>query len=501
MKDDVIKDSGEQRTADNTVTVMDNGVPVKILTVSKGTLLADLLADNGIAVAMDCGGKGLCKKCTVRLSDETSAEPCLACQTRINADITIYLAGNPPAASSFLEACPVPVAVSPFYSQWGLAVDIGTTTVHVSLIGAGVSVAAACINPQTALGADVISRIERAMDGSLAMLTEGIRETLRDIISGLAGAMNITPDSIDGAVITGNTTMLYLLTGKNPAPLATAPFEADCRFGETVPAACLGLGLASSAVIHIPRCVSAFAGADMITAILSSGMADNRKTTLLADIGTNGELALMHGGHLYCTSTAAGPAFEGYGLSCGTYGAAGAIDRVWAENGQIRYSTIAHAPATGICGSGIVDALAAMLDLGIMDETGYLPKPVIMTGKIGIAGADVRQIQLAKSAIRAGIETLIEIAGINKTQIEAFYIAGGFGHFLDLNHAARIGLIPAELLPVTSCLGNAAHQGAAMLLQDKALIKKTALIAECTQVIPLTSNPVFSDYFLKYMMF
>ncbi len=491
-----------QAAADHIVKVMENESSVTTLSAPEGILLADLLSDNGIEIARTCGGKGLCKKCTVSIS----GAPCLACQTRIHCDITVCLNRNPLVIPSYSDACPVPEAVSSFYSQcfysqWGLAIDIGTTTLHMSLTGGGKTSSSIGMNPQTAWGADIISRIESAMHGGLPELTGSVRAALREMILGLAGARQITPDEIDGAVITGNTTMLYLLTGKNPAALGKAPFEADCVFGETITSRSTGLGLNASAAIYIPRCIAAFAGADIVTAILASGMADSGKTALLADVGTNGELALMHGGRLYCTSTAAGPAFEGYGLSCGSYGITGAIDKVWAENGKMNFTTIGHAPAIGICGSGIVDALAVMLDLGLMDETGYLGQSVELHEGIGISCEDVRKIQLAKSALRAGIETLAEIAGIKKTQIEDFYMAGGFGNYLDLRHAAKIGLIPSELLPVTRIIGNAAHKGAAMLLQDSNLMKKTAWIAESAEVIPLTSNPVFSEYFLKYMMF
>lgn len=463
----------------------------------KGMFLADLLKRNGITLETPCGGKGICKKCTVSIA----GTPCLACQTKISTDITVQLAGKTPSLPGFFDSRAIPEATAPFYSHWGLAIDIGTTTIHMSLIGGGTATSAVSVNPQTAMGADIISRIETAMHGGLTALTESLRAALRDMINGLTRQRNITADAIDGAVITGNTTMLYLLTGKNPGPLGTAPFEADCLFGENLPAGPLALGLSSSAIVHIPRCVSAFAGADMVTAILASGMADGDKTALLADIGTNGELVLMHDGRFYCTSTAAGPAFEGYGLSCGSYGVKGAIDKVWSKNGKICFSTIDHAPAIGICGSGIVDALSVLLSLGIMDGTGYLGQPVELQAGIRITGEDVRKIQLAKSAIRSGIETLIEIAGIPRTSLEDFYIAGAFGNYLDLNHAAMIGLFPPALLSAAHCIGNSAHNGAVMILQNKDFIKKTAWIAECAQVIPLTSNPVFSEYFLTYMMF
>ncbi|MDR2888307.1 MAG: ASKHA domain-containing protein, partial [Lachnospiraceae bacterium] len=406
-------------------------------------------------------------------------------------------------------------ADAPLYRNWGLAIDIGTTTVVVALIGAGRMVSTLRRNPQSMMGADVISRIGHALDGSLALLCATIRTALCEMIAQLSAHRDILPTAIDHAVITGNTTMLYLLTAKLPTTLARAPFVADHLFGETVPAKTLGLNIADTATVYLPRCISAFVGADMVTALCAVGLntlantlpntLPNRtppnRTLLIVDVGTNGELILIHGEQMIATATAAGPAFEGASLSCGTVGVTGAIERVWPEDGRLSFSTIDNAPAIGICGSGIVDALATMREIGLIDETGYLDEPVLLSGDVGITLADIRAIQLAKGAIRAAIETLLETAGVSYDQIDALLIAGSFGSHLNLANAAAIGLFPPALLPVAQTTGNAAHNGAIMLLQDRRLIERTEASAQKAQTLALTNNPVFERKFIEYINF
>jgi uncharacterized 2Fe-2S/4Fe-4S cluster protein (DUF4445 family) len=264
----------------------------------------------------------------------------------------------------------------------------------------------------------------------------------------------------------------------------------------------LELPLSPSAQIYLPNCISAFVGADLVTAILASGMNNPEKTSLLIDFGTNGEVALMHKGTLYCASTAAGPAFEGYSLSGGSYAGSGAIDRVRLEkNGKIRIATIDNAPATGICGSGIIEALSVMLQLGVIDENGYLEEDFELANGIKITKRDVHKIQLAKGAIRAGAETLFAEAGIEASQIRAFFICGDFGAKINMEHAAGIGLIPRESLAVVYNIGNAAHMGATMLLQNQAHLATVEDIAARARVVPLAESMLFAEKFAEFMLF
>jgi len=471
------------------------------LEAQRGELLSSVLARYDIPLDMSCGGRGICKACPVSIDGET----CLACQARVEGEIRVDLDGigamQNIAAGEILDS----LLVDPMFTQYGIAVDVGTTTVCVALLDrTGWVDTVTRKNPQASFGADVISRIEHALSGERHALAGVIRTALSDMIEELCARHGVASGSIDALVVTGNTAMLYLLTEQNPAPLSRAPFLADRLFGEFVGATELDLPVLSSARVYLPRCISAFVGGDITCAILASGMCTEGKTALLVDIGTNGEIVLWHDGVLTCCSTAAGPALEGAGITYGTYGITGAIDRVWQENGIVRCSTIGGGPAKGICGSGIVDAIALMLELEIIDETGAFSDDsdwFALQDGIGITAADVRKVQLAKGAIRAGIETLLETEGVQKSEVETLYIAGGFGSQISLVSAAKIGLISEEMIDQTEVIGNAAHTGASMLLGDEALLDTTAHFAERARTVSLDANPVFTDHYMNCMMF
>ena len=473
------------------------------LTAQKGDNLPHALIQHGVYIDLPCAGRGACEGCWVLVGGQRR----LACQTVLEGDVRVELI-KPDEMSAIATGGQAQLTLGddPLYTQYGVSVDIGTTTVCAYLLDKnGRTIGTATRkNPQTRFGADVISRIEKAMAGQGDELSECIRGALAEMIDQLCVDAGVQPDLIDGLVLTGNTVMLYLFAGQDPTDLSRAPFNAGRLFGEQLDARELGLALAPGARVYLPRCISAFVGGDITTAIIASGMCESDQTGLLVDIGTNGEIALWRDGELICCSTAAGPAFEGAGIVHGVYGIPGAIDRVWVENGKARYSTISGAPAVGICGSGIVDALATMLKLGVIDETGAFAerdKNFELENHVGVTPADVRQIQLAKGSVRAGLETLLTATGVDKSQIDTLYIAGGFGSYLDMQSAADIGLIPRELLERVKVIGNAAHTGATMLLRDKALIRATEQMAEGARTIALDANPVFSENFMMQMLF
>lgn len=503
-----------------TATIIKDGNR-KQMQAEAGLLLSQILGDSGHSLDLPCGGKGTCLRCAVRTAGALSppSEPerrrfsqaeldggmRLACQTRALGDVQV----EAPSAGAFERILAgeqaAGAARAPLFTRYGVAADIGTTTLCVQLHGLdGLLQTATAKNPQTAFGADVISRIEQALAGRGAELAATIRTRLAEMIAALAAEQGIPVEQIDAAVLTGNTTMLYLLAGQNPEPLSHAPFAADRLFGEFVPAAELRLPLAAGAQVYLPRCMSAFVGADITAAVLAGSMCETEETALLADIGTNGEIALWHKGELLCCSTAAGPAFEGVGITHGVYGVQGAIDRVWLEDGRIRCSTIGGAPAVGICGSGVVDALAAMLEAGVIDETGAFQledDELELREGVFITAQDVRMAQLAKGSVRAGIETLLQTAGVEKQMVKRFLIAGGFGNYLDLQNAARIGLVPPELLPCAQAIGNAAQSGAALLLRERDTIVRAERLAQSARTVALDANPVFTDNYMRCMMF
>ncbi|MBR2459825.1 MAG: DUF4445 domain-containing protein, partial [Clostridia bacterium] len=308
---------------------------------------------------------------------------------------------------------------------------------------------------------------------------------------------------IDAAIITGNTVMLHLLTATSTEPLSHAPFKAERLFGESLSAETLELtSLASDALIYLPPCAEAFVGADLTTALIASGIVGSKDTHLLVDIGTNGEMALVHGERLLLCSTAAGPAFEGAGLSMGMGAKPGAINKVTVQDGNLLVDTIDGAEPKGICGSGVVDAVAALLVTEELDETGLLDDDeAVIAAPVVLTQGDIRMVQLAKSAIHAGMRTLLRYAELECEDVVALHVAGGFGSYLDIRNAGRIGLIPEELVQKVKILGNAALVGASMLLLSNEVRQECQRILDDAQVVVLSSNPVFTEEYMERMFF
>lgn len=466
-------------------------------------LLASLLRENGYPLDTPCGGRGLCGKCRVEasgaLSMETAAEHAakgrLACQTRLLGDARVTLPALRVMENIAASGVRPPFALAPLRGRYGMAVDIGTTTLAATLLRleSGETLASATAeNPQRAVAADVIGRMEAAMAGQAGLLQNLITGAIEHLRAGLCAQAGIPAGAIDQTVITGNTTMLYLYAGKDPEPLSHAPFRADCLFGLHMDP--------QEAHIYIPRCVSAFVGADITCAILASRLCANDETALLADIGTNGEIALRHKGRLYVCATAAGPAFEGGGIEHGCGSIAGAIDRVWAQDGKPAFSTIGCARTLGICGSGVIDLAATLLKLGQLDETGLLSGQLVrLDENIWFTQKDVRNVQLAKSAVTAGILTLCQTVGVSLDDIGSFYLAGGFGKHIDLESAAAIGLIPQALTDRTRVIGNAALAGAEMLLLQEGFAQESETFAREAEVVVLSGNPLFSGHYVSCM--
>jgi uncharacterized 2Fe-2S/4Fe-4S cluster protein (DUF4445 family) len=248
-------------------------------------------------------------------------------------------------------------------------------------------------------------------------------------------------------------------------------------------------------------CISAYVGADITTAILASDM-EKDSCSLLIDVGTNGEMAIWKDGRFACCSTAAGPAFEGAGISQGTMAIQGAISEVWVENGTVKYKTIGDATPVGVCGTGLLDAVACMLDLEVIDPSGYLEEDwEIGNSGIFITAEDVRQVQLAKAAICAGIETLADTCGVGCDQIEKVYLAGGFGSYLRPESCGKIGMIPEVLVDKIQVIGNGAGIGASMILQSTECLSHAERIAADAESVELSASEVFMDKYMERMFF
>ena len=466
-------------------------------------LLQTVLSQAGCGVDLPCGGLGRCGKCAVRLEgsvlepneSEINAGSRLSCQAILLGNAQVWLADT---QENRIESADQHFAVgNPLSEGIGAAVDIGTTTVVLKIydLESGKTLAtAARMNPQRAIAADVMGRIGAALEGKAELLREQIENTIFEMLEEACASVGIGQETVNMMVVAGNTTMLYLLTGRNPDCLAHAPFRADTLFGqeETL----------RNKRVYYPYCMNAFVGADITCAVLASGMYESEEISLLCDIGTNGEIALWKDGHLYVTSTAAGPAFEGAGISCGCGSVTGAIDKVWVEDDQVKAHTIGDAPAVGICGSGLIDAIAAFLKTEQVDETGASEEDTLpLRDGICLIPKDVRSVQLAKAAIAAGIQTLLELAHVEEEEIVTLYIAGGFGAHLNVASAAEIGLIPASFQNRVKVIGNGSLTGAASILLNRDQMQLGEKLALQSEHVNLGGNPTFNEHYMDQMFF
>ena len=477
----------------------------RVLPFEKGARLSEVLKNAGIDCLRPCGGRGVCGKCAVELHGEVSppdqmeekAGTRLVCRAILLGDAEAILPETRRMESIELGRYRKLAPRDPMPGKYGAAIDIGTTTVALSLFDlASGECLAECgvLNPQASVSSDVMGRIGAACSGELSRLQTLVTGAVDGLLDRASAEAGIEKEKIESLTVTGNTAMLYLLTGRNPETLSHAPFEADCLFDGTVE-----LGGREA---YLPPSMHAFVGADITCALVSSGLCERREASLLADVGTNGEIALWKDGKLLVTSTAAGPAFEGAGISCGVGSVRGAIDRVELHNGELTVSTIGNAPAVGVCGSGLIDAVAAGLQRGDIDETGAMEEDDLpLTGAVRLLPRDIRAVQLAKSAVAAGILTLLETAALDPETLARVYVAGGFGSHMNIESAVAIGLFPAFIRGKQEILGNAALLGAAELLLDRGLRREARRIASLAEHVDLGGNPRFNGHYMDEMMF
>ena len=398
----------------------------------------------------------------------------------------------------------------------GVAIDIGTTTVvayFYDMESGELADTQSALNSQRAFGADVISRIEhcRTTDG-LISLQKAIADTLNALIHQFSEASGRSVQSIYRFTVAANTTMLHLLCGLTPDAIAASPFIPASGFGFDLSAADIGLDGNPNAQVTLLPCISAYVGADITAGIAASNLTDN---TLFIDVGTNGEMGLLSRGQLITCSVAAGPAFEGAHIKHGTGGVPGAVCSVAYEDGDFALQTIDNLPVQGLCGSGLIDAMAALLEAGVIDMTGRLADadelPDALQNRLGedefflcdglsLTAQDIREVQLAKSAVCAGIHTLLSEAGLSLDDVARVVVAGGFGAHINPVSACRIGLFPKELLGHIDIVGNASGMGACKALLENNL-PLFAEIAQSARHLELSGRQDFMDMYIEQMMF
>ncbi len=452
-----------------------------------GTTVLQAQIAAGLRPDAPCGGKGTCGKCRVRID---GAEV-LACQTLVDRDITVWTTD---AAEVTILTEGVSSAVQPDgVDEYCLAFDIGTTTVVAYLLNGRTGALLArssLMNPQSQFGADVISRIEQVLAGKGEALRRCIHRALSDLAAETAGKAGIQPQQITRTAIVGNTAMHHLLLGIDPRPLVTPPY---------MPAVSEALELGSARIL--PN-IAGFVGGDTVGCMVATRFDQLEELTLLIDIGTNGEMVLGDRKRRIACSTAAGPAFEGAKISCGMRGAAGAVDHVTVENGSLSYHVIGDGAPKGLCGSGLMDLVAALLEIGIIDESGYMEGGAYtLCDNVTLTQKDVREVQLAKAAIRAGIELLAQNLGVEVSQIQKVYLAGAFGNYLNPASACRIGMIPPVLEHRIEPIGNAAGEGAKLCALSAGQFAYSQSLAKHTEFLELASLADFQDCYVDALEF
>lgn len=489
----------------------------RTLEAQPGASVLDVLQANNIFVEATCGGAGKCKRCQVLVRDDEGVRYELACMTP--ATDGMFVVAERQADMEVVEegGSMLSFPADTDLTGYAMAIDIGTTTLAVRLynLETGERVAQASRpNPQIAFGADVISRISASIDGKLDLMVNLIIDALCDMKLQMCKHAGISREQVVRHVIAGNTTMQHIAAALPPDTIGYNPFIPLSLFDDVREIPKLG-------TCYFAPCVAGYVGGDITAGLLARSI-DGTKTQLFLDLGTNGEMALAHDGRIVTCATAAGPVFEGANVMFGMPAGPGAISQVRLAEGQVDITVVGGGKPVGICGTGIIDAVAALVREGIVDETGYLQDAedcdacwepwlgerhdsnvFFLTPEhdVYITQGDVRSMQLAKAAVCAGVRTLMDDAGVALEQIETVEIAGGFGRYLNLASAAQIGLFPAELQNRASSVGNTSVEGASALAISHAAHEALAQIMERCDYLELSTSAPFNGFYVEAMEF
>jgi len=522
-----------------------------MVSAPSGITIKDAAILAGIVFEFPCGGQGRCGKCRIQIKDGlTEPNPTekeqlspqeikrgirLACQTKISQDTVIFIPKKSQLdrkkllTSAIQKKYPLNPYCKKSHPNYGIALDIGTTSVVGVLVdltnGKELSVVSEA-NTQSIYGADVISRINYAVNNSngLVELQQRIIEVINRIIEKIAKESSIQKTDINDVTVVGNTVMQHLLLGLSVKGLATLPFEPSNKDAVNVKAKELNVNINPEANIYVFPNIAGFVGGDTVGVILALDLHHSEKINLAIDIGTNGEIVLGSKEKLLCASTAAGSAFEGTHINCGMRAMEGAIESVYIANEGIFWRTIGHTKAEGICGSGLIDTVAELLKFGIIDDTGrfrdknnviiqklspvllrslrnYNSQDAFYVDEIFLSQSDVRELQLAKGAIYSGIQILKKELGIGNDDIDKLFISGTFGNYIDKKNARIIGLIPDVSLEKVIFVGNSALEGAKLALLSEEARKEAKRITKKVEHTGLSNRSDFQDEFVQSMIF
>lgn len=472
-----------------------------------GSSLLAILRSNGFNVYAPCGGRGACGKCSVRIR---GLGEILSCRYFPDKDIEVLLPGREESnilihQTEYLLDLPFVTDREAGYDSnaFGAAIDIGTTTIviyFINLYSGEIEKISSFLNPQIAYGADIITRItycQQTHEG-LEKLQKVITGSLNEAIQRFKIERRLHPGYIKKLIVAGNNTMLHILLGVDPVPLALAPFrpafiETQVRKGTLSEL----IAEEDTLLITLPS-VSAYVGADIVAGL--AVLKTDFRRYLFLDIGTNGEMALVNGKRILTCATAAGPAFEGANLSCGMAALTGAISHFHSDGS---YDVIGNGEPAGICGSGIIDIVAYMLHNGIIDSTGLLNGgfSIGKEGGIEVSQQDIREIQLAKAAIFSGMRILLQRAGLRFGDLDALFLAGGFGNYINISSAIEIRLLPVEMKDKIFPVGNSAVIGALQYIRNSDFSHRIRQIQSRCEYVELSDDEGFATEFAMNMDF
>jgi len=479
------------------IYIQNNG---RVLKAEDGEKLLSVLQKWDLAPDAPCGGRGTCGKCKVWVD----GKEVLACHTQVTSDMEVILPGK--EKTDILTESVDVYAAADGTAEYIAAFDIGTTTVVCYLMDGKTGVQlqqASCVNPQSQYGADVISRIQYAMDTDAQALSGCIRNTLDRLLQEVSVKQGIDPRTIGVVSIVGNTAMHHLLLGIDPRPLTVPPYMPNVSDALEVKGSQL-LTVCPEATVRILPNIAGFVGADTVGCLVATRFDTVEELTLMIDIGTNGEMVLGNRDRRIACSTAAGPAFEGAKIQCGMRGATGAVDHVRWEEGKLAFSVIGGGEAVGLCGSGLLDLVACLLASEHISESGRMDcgsEYTLEGTSVFLSQKDVREVQLAKAAIRAGIELMCVKLGAAPEDIRKVYLAGAFGNYMDPKSACAIGMIPPVLQDRIEPIGNAAGAGARLCAMSEKEYAYSARLALGTEFLELASMPEFNDCYVDCLMF
>lgn len=455
----------------------------EVLFAEKGELLSDILIRNGKSVEHPCGGRGTCRKCKVLVDGREE----LSCQYRVVGDVSVSLFTQGEIQSE--TGAEIKDEIT---DNMCFCLDIGTTTLALALVSldtGNVLKVETSTNPQCIFGADVMTRIDYCRKNGIEKLQSVLVEKINEMIDDF----NISKP-LD-MYVSANVTMLHTLFNVDCSSIGVSPYKADFLESKMEKGESIGLTKVGN-VISLPS-IHSFVGADIVAGMNYIGFPANEKYNLLVDLGTNAEIVLYSKNSAICTSAAAGPCFEGANISCGMSATDGAIYRFSRKNGQIEIDTINKKSPQGICGTGLVDIVADFLNNEI-DETGFMEEDFRIYGNISLNQADVRQFQLAKSAVYSGIITLINLEKIGFEQIEKMYISGGFSAKINIENAVKVGLLPRRLKEKCIAINNSSLLGTVKFAYEKNNLNS---YVENTEYVDLSTNLDFSEQFMKNMLF